>query len=514
MYAISLSLFCLCNSPSWAPRWVGTGGGEQHNFNMDKQQTPPGHSQGDPHKNKHKNQQKNKRPRENSSDFSDSAIDQEVLSSMWPRYLVIHSTDAENSLGKLSPFAVYKAIKGIAGEPEDVNRMRSGDFIIKVTRKSHSDNLLKTTRMVEVPVQVSPHKTLNSVKGIIRSYEIRNTEEEEILQELQSQGVTGVRRIKARRDGTLQNTVAVILTFGLSVLPTHVKCGWMRLPVDMYIPNPLRCFQCQRFGHHRANCRRKEVCARCGEEGHGDRGCEAPARCVNCKGEHNAFFKQCPQWLKEQAIQRVKTQNNLTFPEARKRVEEAAYKPPTTRTFAQVVSEVEIVKATRSIGIQTTMTWPLGESARLVDKDQEVVLNTRSTECQTTVTQTEVKTKKITNTKPKIVSSKTKKKKYSSAAEFGNIGTASVADKGRLALNSRGDSGVRHVVKKKLTQLRRTGDNSPNVSAAEQLTSSKKLSPEIATSNSFDVLHDILDRSSMDFDLDVPDPGLSGACSK
>jgi len=81
-------------------------------------------------------------------------------------------------------------------------------------------------------------------------------------------------------------------------------------------------------------------------------------------------------------------------------------------------------------------------------------------------------------------------------------------------LNSRGDSGVRHVVKKKLTQLRRTGDNSPSVSAAKQLTSSKKLSPEIATSNSFDVLHDILDRSSMDFDLDVPDPGLSGACSK
>jgi len=138
-----------------------------------------------------------------------------IMADMWPRYLVIQATDPMLPLNKLSPFAFYKAIKGIAGEPEDVTRMRSGDLIVKVTRKSHSDNLLKTTRMVEVPVQVSPHNRLNSVKGIIRSVQLLETREEEILEELQSQGITGVRRIKARREGVLQNTAAIILLYSL-----------------------------------------------------------------------------------------------------------------------------------------------------------------------------------------------------------------------------------------------------------------------------------------------------------
>jgi len=301
---------------------------------------------------------------------------------MWPRYLVVHATEPTLSLSKISPFALYKAIKGIAGEPEEVTRMRSGDLIVKVARKSHSDNLLKTTKIVEVPVQVSPHTRLNSVKGIIRSVQLLETREEEILEELQSPGVTGVRRIKARREGVLQNTAAIILTFGLTALPTHIKCGWMRLPVDMYIPNPLRCFQCQRFGHHRANCRRKEICAKCGTEGHGDRGCEEPAHCINCKGNHSAFSRNCPQWKKEQDIQRVRTQNNLTFPEARRRVEAAEYRPPTTRTFSQVVGQVAAAKTSRTIGVQTTITWPDGEGIKpsMIKRTNEV-----DTGCQTTV---------------------------------------------------------------------------------------------------------------------------------
>ena len=375
-----------------------------------------------------------------------------IMADMWPRYLVIQATDPMLPLNKLSPFAFYKAIKGIAGEPEDVTRMRSGDLIVKVTRKSHSDNLLKTTRMVEVPVQVSPHNRLNSVKGIIRSVQLLETREEEILEELQSQGITGVRRIKARREGVLQNTAAIILTFGLTVLPTHVKCGWMRLPVDMYIPNPLRCFQCQRFGHHRANCRRKEVCARCGTEGHGDRGCEEPARCVNCKGNHSAFSRECPQWKKEQEIQRVRTHNNLTFPETRMRVEAAEYRPPTTRTFSQVVGQVAAAKNNRTIGVQTTITWPDGVGI----KPSMIAPNTEiNTGCQTIVRlgmelipPSPKKKQQELGTKPKeaTTSQKKKKQKFTAAEELGNMGSASVTDQGRFNVLSSPNDSQRKIV--------------------------------------------------------------------
>ena len=64
------------------------------------------------------------------------------------------------------------------------------------------------------------------------------------------QGVTDVRRITVRRDGIMKLTNTYVLTFNLPNLPTDVKIGFMQVKVDVYIPNPLRCYNCQVFGHH------------------------------------------------------------------------------------------------------------------------------------------------------------------------------------------------------------------------------------------------------------------------
>ena len=46
----------------------------------------------------------------------------EVSSSNWPWFLVVSST-AEGDLNKLSPFAIQKAIVGLAGEPKSVKKL-------------------------------------------------------------------------------------------------------------------------------------------------------------------------------------------------------------------------------------------------------------------------------------------------------------------------------------------------------------------------------------------------------
>ena len=38
-----------------------------------------------------------------------------------------------------------------------------------------------------------------------------------------------------------------VFTFNSPVLPSVVKIGFMQVKVDVYIPNPLRCYQCQVF---------------------------------------------------------------------------------------------------------------------------------------------------------------------------------------------------------------------------------------------------------------------------
>ena len=55
----------------------------------------------------------------------------------------------------------------------------------------------------------------------------------------------------------------------------------------MYVPNPLRCFNCQRFGHHGDKCPADPglVCANCGADGHSHHtsACKSSAKCVMCQ---------------------------------------------------------------------------------------------------------------------------------------------------------------------------------------------------------------------------------------
>ena len=121
--------------------------------------------------------------------------------STWPQFLVIRSTDDKRSLKNLSPFAIQKGIQGLAGEPKSVKKLKSGDLLVEVCRKHHSLNLLKSKMMVNVPIEVSPHKTLNTRKGVIRCRELKSCSNEEILEGLSSQKVKEVYQIKVKQEG-------------------------------------------------------------------------------------------------------------------------------------------------------------------------------------------------------------------------------------------------------------------------------------------------------------------------
>ena len=118
------------------------------------------------------------------------------------------------------------------------------------------------------------------------------------------------------------------------------------MKVDVYIPNPLRCYSCQVFGHHENKCGRHPVCCNCGEPEHcGPTGvCNKPAKCVNCSGDHPANSKQCPQWEKEKKILKIECENNLSFPDARKQYEQFY----TGQTYASAVKPGTCNKPTQT----------------------------------------------------------------------------------------------------------------------------------------------------------------------
>ena len=241
----------------------------------------------------------NKRFRSDSGSSSDPEA-----SPIWPRFLVLSSSDEGKTLAKLSPFAINKGIEGVVGTPKSIKRLRSGDLLIEVSRSTQANNLLKTKVLVDVPVKVTPHRSLNSSKGVIRCLDIKDCSDEEILDNLASQNVSHLHRISVLREGVRKTTGTFILTFNTPTPPKTLKIGYLQVRVDTYIPNPVRCFNCQRYGHFKTSCSRPATCEKCGEEGHSGDTCEGSPRCVNCQGCHPSNSKTCPKWVQEKQIQK------------------------------------------------------------------------------------------------------------------------------------------------------------------------------------------------------------------
>ena len=176
----------------------------------------------------------------------------------WPRFFIVQGSNPEYPITRLHPFAIQKAIKGMVGDVKDAKKLRNDLLFIEVDRRSHAISLMNTTQLASVPVVVSPHRTLNSSKGVIHCNQLKytnseneviNMTDEEILNELKDQDVIKVQRIISKQNNNKIPTDSFILTFDTPKLPSCVKVGWINCKTRLYIPNPLRCFNCQKFGH-------------------------------------------------------------------------------------------------------------------------------------------------------------------------------------------------------------------------------------------------------------------------
>ncbi|XP_071091230.1 uncharacterized protein [Haliotis cracherodii] len=180
-------------------------------------------------------------------DISSGSISQNI--DTWARFLVIEAADKLPI--KLNPFAISKAVSGICGEVKNVTRLRSGSLLVECARRQQSLNLLSISTFANIEVAVSVHRTLNSCRGIVRDRArcLSDMSEDEIATELEDQAVTAVKRFTIKKDGVITNTNTYLMTFAQTSLPQSIKAGYMNIGVDVYVPNPLRCYKCQHFGH-------------------------------------------------------------------------------------------------------------------------------------------------------------------------------------------------------------------------------------------------------------------------
>jgi len=224
-----------------------------------------------------------------------------------------------------NPFIIGKSVENAAGQIEGaVTEAQGTKYTLRVRNPAQVEKLLKMTKLIdETEVIVQPHPNLNISRCVISSFDLIHMDEKDILEGLveQREGVIFVKRITRMQDGKRVNTPALILTFNKCTYPSHVKIGLLRTSTRPYYPNPLLCYGCFSYGHPRARCPGPQRCFNCSNE-HQEEECREAAHCRNCDGNHRPNSRQCPVYKKEMDIIRVKVDNNITYPEAKKRVGE------------------------------------------------------------------------------------------------------------------------------------------------------------------------------------------------
>ena len=234
------------------------------------------------------------------------------------RFFIMQGKDER--LNRISAINLYKAVTQATGQkPETMRRLQSNNnqILIQTANKDQSRRLRNIQTIHEAPVEISPHKTLNTTKGTVISRESRLSSIDELKDWLAEYNIHEFKRIQLRNE----NLELLILNFPGEYLPPSIDIGFETCRVRRWIPNPTRCFNCQKFGHTTTRCRGQTKCANCGSIDHTHSRtvrCDLPPSCANCGENHPAYDRNCPKWQFEKKVLQIKTTKKLNFPQARK----------------------------------------------------------------------------------------------------------------------------------------------------------------------------------------------------
>ena len=131
--------------------------------------------------------------------------------------------------------------------------------------------------------------------------------------------------------GLKKRTGQVIVTFE-GELPEFTYMRWRRFRVQTYIPEPIRCYKCQHYGHKAITCKQKEKCPICAGK-HNTKNCDkiwkepqaifkrSDTECANCGGEHPASYRGCPKYKIAKEITKIQAtaEIRISYAEAAKR---------------------------------------------------------------------------------------------------------------------------------------------------------------------------------------------------
>ncbi|GFY21069.1 uncharacterized protein TNCV_3991131 [Trichonephila clavipes] len=140
------------------------------------------------------------------------------------------STLDDNEMSQKSLFATQKALKDIGGGPKSVRKLRSRDVLIETESTLQSKLFMIAKKFFNFILTVTPHKSLNSCRGVISEPGLFCASETEILEIHFEQGVTQAGRCAVLLARWIVRSVPleIVGSSGHEKVPTREKPGLER----------------------------------------------------------------------------------------------------------------------------------------------------------------------------------------------------------------------------------------------------------------------------------------------
>ena len=227
--------------------------------------------------------------------------------------------EEEGGVKKFDPLKLTQIIQRQVGEVRYARVLGDGNLLIGCNTEEEVEKVKKLASVGKVKisrvVQVG-EKRFSGCKGVVFGISL-NVSMKVLMENLKvrTNSVKNVRRLTAGVEK--RETEGIVIEFEGELLPKEVYLGFMKYNIREFVPKPMRCFNCQEFGHVARMCKRKRRCARCGgDHEYGKCGEGVKPRCCNCGGSHSVAYWGCEVLKREVEVQQIRVRGKVSYAEA------------------------------------------------------------------------------------------------------------------------------------------------------------------------------------------------------
>lgn len=217
---------------------------------------------------------------------------------------------------------IYKVTKG--KNILEVKKIGRNRIIVECTCPATANHIVKTNNSQETGVEAYIPLFWTTRAGVIR--DVDSDYDENILKEAIECfpfTINSIRRIN-RRISTEEGhkfvpSTSVQIFFDGQKLPEYVNIWNARFICEPYVRRSVQCYKCLRYGHSSLQCKGKLRCSKCGQFDHERTSCitiSSEHKCINCNEDHEATDRNCQEKKRQQNINTLMANRNLSYQEA------------------------------------------------------------------------------------------------------------------------------------------------------------------------------------------------------